>query len=105
MKTLNLFFKALIIAVITIISSNAYAQNNIDSTLVSRKVVVKMKNGEEHVGVFIKKEEGYVYINTENGEIKLIADKVVSISEYTYGGKYRFPNPLDSRYFFGPTAI
>lgn len=82
-----------------------------DSTEVStdelkgQNVIVYMSGGDEFRGVYLKKDDKYVYLETENGEVKLILTKVESIVRDEYTGKFKYPNPHETRYFFGPNAI
>lgn len=69
------------------------------------RVVVKMKNGEEYTGQIVRRDSENVVLKTVNGEIYLIASNISSIENYEYTGKYSFPNPHDTRYFFGPSGI
>lgn len=71
----------------------------------NQKMMVKMKNGEEYSGYIISKDEKTLVLRTENGDINLISENIVSIKTDNYKGKYAFENPHDSRYFFGPSGI
>ncbi len=82
-----------------------YGQTETDKSKKSDVVIIKMKNGEEFKGEIIKKDENNITIKTVNGELNLIASNVKSVETYDYNGKYRFPNPHDTRYYFGPSAI
>ncbi len=85
--------------------SSVYSQSNVDSLSTMKKVIIKMKNGEEYKGVFIQKTENTIILRTANGDLNLIASNVSSITEDDYKGKYRFENAHDTRYFFGPSGI
>lgn len=76
-----------------------------DSTKMNKKVIVKMKNGDEFKGLIISQDTNSLVIRTDNGELNLIAKNVNSIEIEDYLGRFRFPNPHDTRYFFGPTGI
>lgn len=81
------------------------AQPQIDTTKVGQTVVVKMKNGDEYTGQLISQDRQTIVLQTVNGEIRLITEQVSYLEPYAYAGKFSFPNPHDTRYFFGPTGI
>lgn len=76
-----------------------------DSSKQQQKVIVKMKNGDEFKGIIIKQDTNSLVIETDSGQLNLIAKNVKSIESDYYLGRFRFPNPHDTRYFFGPTGI
>ena len=84
---------------------NLFSQTTPESTEQQPMVVVKMKDGEEYTGQVIRRDSENVVLRTANGEIHLIASNIRSIENYQYTGKYKFPNPHDTRYFFGPSGI
>ena len=86
-------------------TSVLFGQTIQDTTKNAKKVIVKMKNGDEFKGVIIKKDQNTITLKTDNGELNLIASNVNSIESETYTGKFRFANSQDTRYFFGPTGI
>jgi len=85
--------------------SSVYSQSRVDSLSTMKKVIIKMKNGEEYKGVFIQKIENTIILRTPNGDLNLIASNVSSITEDNYKGKFRFENEHNTRYFFGPSGI
>lgn len=85
--------------------SAVFAQTTQDTLMREDRVVVKMKNGDEYVGQIVKRDSALMVIRTENGDFDLISSKVSSIEVFDYKGKFQFPNPHDSRYFFGPSGI
>lgn len=97
--------KSVLVLMIVLISTSVFAQNDADSLLMYKRVVVKMKNGDEYTGYFINKNGDFITIRTINGDMQLIAKNVESIIESRYIGKHSFDNPLPSRYFFGPSGI
>ena len=82
-----------------------YSQTVTDTLNQVQTVIVKMNNGEEYKGQILKKGNEKIVLKTANGEINLIASNVKSIENYDYKGKFEFPNPHDTRYFFGPSGI
>ena len=76
-----------------------------DAPLLGQEVQVKMKNGEEYIGTLLQQDEQSITIRTVNGSTNLIAANIKSIEKSTYTGKFAFPNPQDTRYFFAPSAI
>ena len=84
---------------------NIFSQTNSESSEQQPTVVVKMKDGEEYIGQVVRRDSENVVLRTANGEIHLIASNIRSIENYQYTGKYKFPNPQDTRYFFGPSGI
>lgn len=70
-----------------------------------QKVVVKMKDGEVYTGEIVSRDSEIVVLRTVNGEIRLIASNIRSIESYDYKGKFKYPNPHDTRYFFAPSGI
>ena len=101
----NISRNLLILSILIFTFSVSYSQSETDTLKTSGKVVVKMNNGDEYTGNIIKQDSKVIVLKTENGEINLISSNVKTIEDYTYVGKYRFANPHDTRYFFGPTAI
>jgi hypothetical protein len=97
--------KSLFVLMIVLFSTSVFAQNDADSLLMQKRVVVKMKSGDEFTGYFLNKHGDFISIRTINGDMQLIAKNVESILESKYRGRYSFDNPLPSRYFFGPSAI
>jgi hypothetical protein len=86
-------------------SQLVFSQTISDTTKMNKQVIVKMKNGDEFKGVILKQDANSLVIQTDNGELNLIAKNVTSIEVDQYLGKFKFPNPHDTRYFFGPTGI
>ena len=97
--------RTIILMLLCFYMSTAYSQTKTDSVQSMKKVVVKMKNGEEYKGIFIQKNENIIVLKTDNGEMNLIATNVASIIEDKYKGNFRFENNHDTRYFFGPSGI
>jgi small nuclear ribonucleoprotein (snRNP)-like protein len=97
--------KAVFLILFVLSASALYSQTAADTATATQKVIVKMKNGDEFRGVIVKKDEQTVTLKTENGELNLIASNVKSIENDTNTGKFRFTNPHDTRYFFGPSGI
>lgn len=96
---------ALLLFVLTFSLSGLFAQQQNDSLHVSKKVIVIMKNGDEFKGVILNKDDQTIRLQTVNGELNLRMANVKKIEDDSYVGKFGFPNPHDTRYFFGPTAI
>jgi hypothetical protein len=81
------------------------------------KVVVIMKNGDTYKGEILSRDSESILLKTVNGEISLIESRVRSIEKNSYknrkknqrkkGSKsrFKFDNPHDTRYFFGPSGI
>ena len=76
-----------------------------DSSYINKNVVVLMSDGDEYRGIYIEKTDKHVIIKTNNGEIRLLSTNIKTLEIDTYEGEFKFPNPHDTRYFFGPTAI
>ena len=111
MKNVYSLFVALLF---TFISYNASSQITQDSTtvvksadslMINKNVIVYMIDGDEFRGVYIEKTDKNLIIRTNNGELRLLNTKIESVILDEYKGKYKFPNPHDTRYFFGPSAI
>lgn len=100
----NLIFRAILILFISSCGS-IYSQVDPELSEQQQKVVVKMKNGEEYSGEIVSRDNETVVLRTVNGEIRLIASNIRSIENYEYKGKFKFPNPHDTRYFFAPSGI
>jgi hypothetical protein len=94
-----------IIFLFFLLSQLVLSQTFSDTTKMNKKVIVKMKNGDDYKGVIIKRDTNSLVIQTDNGELNLIAKNVKSILIDDYFGRFRFPNPHNTRYFFGPTGI
>jgi len=70
-----------------------------------QEVWIKMENGAGYQGELMDTNQETVVLKTKNGQVDLIASKVVSIEEVeAYEGRFQFKNPNDTRYFFGPSA-
>ena len=82
-----------------------FSQVDPDSTEQQPTVVIKMNDGEEFTGQIISRDNDNLVLKTVNGEIRLIVANIRSIENYEYTGKYKFPNPHDTRYFFAPSGI
>jgi len=101
----SLILKSLFVWIMMVFCTSVFAQNTDDSLLIHKRVIVKMKSGDEFTGQFLNKHDGFINIRTINGDMQLIAKNVESIVESKYIGTYAFDNPLPSRYFFGPSGI
>ncbi len=98
--------KIILLSVLVFTVTLAFSQTkSSDTTLLERKVIVKMANGDEFKGTLTNKDENTVILQTDNGVMNLVASNVKSIELDKYKGKFRFSNPHDTRYFFGPTGI
>lgn len=97
--------KTILLILFIFSSSLLFSQANQDTLSKPQKVIVKMKNGDEFKGELMKRDENIITLKTENGELNLIVSNVVSLENDVYDGKFRFSNPHDTRYFFGPTGI
>ena len=82
-----------------------YAQVQIDTSLNEEKVIVTMTNGEVFRGIVKRQTTKELVITIENGELSLTRDKIKKVEKDYYLGVFRFTNPHDTRYFFGPTGI
>ncbi|HHS95280.1 MAG TPA: hypothetical protein ENJ45_01730, partial [Phaeodactylibacter sp.] len=85
--------------------SNLFSQVVADSTKSSQRVLIKMLDGDEFIGHIISQDDKTIVLNTSNGKMKLIASKIKSVEVYEYEGRFKFPNPHDTRYYFGPSGI
>ena len=101
----NLLSKIFLIGLLTFSFNNVFSQTETDTLKQEQIVVIKMKNGDEYKGTISKKDNETITLKTVNGEINLIAINVGSIENYNYEGNFEFPNPHDTRYFFGPSGI
>jgi hypothetical protein len=81
------------------------AQRKKSRKVESEKILLKMKNGDEFNGVIVREDDKNLVLKTENGELNLIKANIVSKESNKYEGEFRFQNPHDTRYFYGPTAI
>ena len=98
----NLTSKYFLIVFLTFSWNILFSQSETDSLKQEQIVVIKMENGDEYKGTVSKKDSETIVLKTVNGEISLIATNVRSIENYDYEGIFEFPNPHDTRYFFGP---
>lgn len=101
----NLLFKIILICLLTFSFSKLFSQTDTDSLSQNQIFIVKMKNGDEYKGKVLKQDNNTITLLTENGEIKLIVENLISIEKIEYEGKFEFSNPHDTRYFFSPSAI
>jgi small nuclear ribonucleoprotein (snRNP)-like protein len=101
----NLKWQIVLISIFTLVTSFMYAQTTLDSIQQGQTVLIKMNNGEEYQGRIHRQDSQIIVLYTENGEIKLKASNVKLIETYDYTGKFSFPNPHDTRYFFGPSGM
>jgi len=101
----NLISKYFLIVFLTFSWNILFSQSETDSLKQEQIVVIKMENGDEYKGTVSKKDSETIVLKTVNGEISLIATNVRSIENYDYEGIFEFPNPHDTRYFFGPSGI
>lgn len=101
----QLLLKTGILGILFLFISNSYSQTESETSEQQPVVVVKMKDGEQYTGQVVRRDSENVVLRTANGEIQLIASNIRSIENYNYTGKYNFPNPHDTRYFFGPSGI
>lgn len=101
----NPLFKIILICLLTFTFNSVFSQTDRDTLHQAPRMIIKMNNGDEYVGQILQRDSALIVIRTEIGDLNLISSKVSSIEEYGYAGKFRFPNPHDSRYFFGPSGI
>ena len=101
----NLISRYFLVVFLTFSWNILFSQSETDSLKQEQIVVIKMENGDEYKGTVSKKDSETIVLKTVNGEISLIATNVRSIENYDYEGIFEFPNPHDTRYFFGPTGI
>ncbi len=69
------------------------------------KIIVVMKDGDELRGTFQQATDSTFAVQTEHGLLLVDRSAVESVSLDDYEGEFKFPNPHDTRYFFGPSAI
>lgn len=100
---MNLLYKWILLCLFALPFSEAFSQT--DSLKKVQTVVVKMKNGDEFTGQILKQDKETVVLKTVNGELNLIASNVKLIEQNNYYGQFKFANPHDTRYFFGPSGI
>ena len=101
----NLIYQIALISIFTFSLSTALAQIVIDSIPEGQTVTIEMNNGDEFQGQILAKNNEIITLKTVNGDINLIASSIKSIENYEYKGPFPFPNPHDTRYFFGPSGI
>lgn len=101
----NLIYQITLVSIFTLSLSTTFAQTKTDTLRVDQKVIITMNNGDEFQGLILVQNKETINLQTVNGEINLIASNVKSIENYNYKGKFGFPNPHDTRYFFGPSGI
>ena len=82
----------------------------INSLSGSQYCLVTTTDGKQFSGLIIRQNENEIIIKTESlGEIAILNSKIREIKlaskEQFVQGKYYFPNPHPTRYFFGPSAI
>lgn len=88
-----------------ILSQFGVAQDT-DTTSV-QKIRVNLKNREVYVGSIISQNATHLKLKTVGGDVTVPNDQIQSIDYLEDGvsSKFRYPNPNETRYFFGPTAI
>ena len=101
----NVLYKTLIICLLTFSFNNLFSQTESDTLKQEKIVIIKMKNGDEFKGTISKRDSEVIILKTLNGEINLIASNVSSLEGYDYEGKFKFANPHETKYFFGPSGI
>lgn len=89
----------------TVSWNNVFSQSETDTLKQGQIVIIKMENGDEYQGTISKLDNETIVLKMSNGEISLVAANVRSIENYDYEGKFKFPNPHETRYFFGPSGI
>jgi hypothetical protein len=103
MKRLKIKIASLVLGLL--FSTFLSAQTDLDSNLQRQLHLIEMKNGDEFKGEIIKQDSSIILLKTEYGEVNLVVANVKSIEEYNYKGKYGFPNPHYTRYFFAPSGM
>lgn len=101
----KLAYKLLLISVGLLFFLNALSQVPLDSLELNETVIVTMYNGAEYKGQLIQQDSETIVLKTVNGQLNLTATNVRMIERYDYDGEFEFPNPHDTRYFFGPTGV
>jgi hypothetical protein len=106
MKRNSGIYFIMFILLIIIGQTAAYSQVNMPESQ-AKKVLVTMKDGSTMQGTVTSENAQEISLATENlGTISIKRDRIRSIvqldSENLKKGKYWFPNPNYSRYFFGP---
>ncbi len=93
------------------VCNNSYSQVEYDTTLLKQaRIIIVTNDGGVHVGQLIDENEREYVLQTEDkGKLfipKYAVKRIEPVTDKTFKeGKYRFPNPHDTRYFFSPTAI
>lgn len=95
--------KISIIFLITILSSNLFAQA--DTYEKDQRIIITMKNGAVYEGTITNETETELVINTENASISLLKDEFKKVEHVNYDGEFLFRNSHSTRYFYSPTAI
>lgn len=97
----------LIIALLSILPQISFSQENEQpkDTTLNKKVIVVLRNGEEVRGLLVGQDENAIQLEVPTGELTINRSNISQILNDDYTGKFPFPNPHDTRYFFGPTGI
>ena len=86
--------------------SSLLAQQHIDQAIESRQqVLIETLDGDEFSGRILSHDSTSINLETENGIFSLSKKKIKKLESYDYTGKFKFPNPQDTRYFFAPSGI
>ncbi len=85
--------------------SHSYGQEETVAGKQEQVVIVTMKDGTEYKGTIVSQDNETLVLRTPNGTLNLVSVNVDTIENYDYEGKFEFPNPHDTRYFFGPSGI
>lgn len=101
----RLFSVALLTWLFLGISVSAFCQASTDTIPQLERVIIKMANGDEFRGEILSRNDSIIVLRTGIGDLSLKVARIQSITSDSYVGPFEFPNPHDTRYFFGPTGI
>lgn len=104
MKT-KIFLQLTAVFLLWVSPSLGLAQTDTLSNHLGKKVMVSTVQGFEIRGTVSATSDSSMTVITEFGTVVFKASQIESIEHDEYTGAFRFPNPHDTRYFFGPSAI
>lgn len=99
-------FKRIALLTFLLVAFHMSVAQKSDSSAVQR-VRVNLKNQEVYVGSILSQDATHLKLRTAGGDITVPNAQIQSVDYLEVGGnsKFRYPNPNETRYFFGPTAI
>ena len=102
MKMKNMKIELISLFFCLLFAATTFAQ---ERAVQNETVQITMLNGDVFIGKVISRDQSIITLETVNGTIDLISSNVRLIEQYDYFGRFKFPNPHDTKYYFGPSGI